>query len=64
MNIRFFFKSPKGVRRNKEYRGNTLEDAHSELHELRDWLEALTEQLEYVIGKEAETNVNKNNQRR
>ena len=54
MNIRFHFKEPKGVIRRKPYEGRTLEEANKEIAELREWIAALTEQLEYVIGKEEE----------
>lgn len=59
----FRFKPPFGVERHKEYKGQSLEEAHSEIRELRQWLTALTEQLEYVIGKE-NTNGDQNNKRR
>lgn len=58
--MRFHFKPPYGVQRHKDYKGQTLKEAQEEIKELREWLTALTEQLEYVIGKENE-NGNKNN---
>ncbi len=50
--MRFNFKEPPEVERHKAYEGETLAEANVELRELRCWLYALTEQLEYVIGKE------------
>lgn len=58
--MRFHFKPPAGVETHKDYRGQTLQEAQKEIKELREWLAALTEQLEFVIGKD-EKNGNKNN---
>lgn len=63
MNIRFHFRQPADVERRRDYRGRSLAEANAEIKKLRSWLEALTEQLEYVIGKEAEDG-NKINERR
>jgi hypothetical protein len=52
--MRFHFKPPFGVQIHKDYKGQTLLEAQEEIRELREWLSALTEQLEYVIGKEDE----------
>ncbi len=57
--MRFNFKEPTGMERHKVYEGKTLDDVNEELSELRCWLYALTEQLEYVIGKEVPTNSGK-----
>ena len=51
--MRFNFKEPPEAERHKAYDGETLDEANAELRRLRCWLYALTEQLEYVIGKEA-----------
>ena len=60
--MRFNFKEPSGMKRFKAYKGETLQEANEELKELRCWLFALTEQLEYVIGKEvSEDSGNKQN---
>ncbi len=53
--MRFNFKEPPEVERHKAYEGETLSEANEELRSLRSWLYALTEQLEYVIGKEEHT---------
>ncbi len=47
------------MERHKAYEGDTLSEANEELRELRCWLYALTEQLEYVIGKEERTDSGK-----
>lgn len=57
--MRFNFKEPPGMERHKAYEGETLGEANEELRELRCWLYALTEQLEYVIGKEEASSGNK-----
>jgi uncharacterized coiled-coil protein SlyX len=59
MNMRFHFKEPKSVKRHKPYKGKTLEEANKEISELREWIESLTEQLEYVIGKEENNGENR-----
>ena len=50
--MRFRFKAPYGVDRDRVSEATTLEEALEELGELRRWLVALTEQLEYTVGKE------------
>ena len=50
--MRFYFKTPVGVDRNKSFDGGGMDEVTCELRELRAWLYALTEQLEYVIGRE------------
>ena len=52
--MKFNFKEPPDVERHRAYEGETLAEANDEIRELRRWLYALTEQLEYVIGKEEE----------
>lgn len=53
--MRFYFKEPPGMERHKEFEGETMSEVLGELRELRCWLYSLTEQLEYVIGKEGPT---------
>ena len=53
--MRFNFKDPPEADRHSTYEGETLDEANEELRRLRCWLYALTEQLEYVIGREANT---------
>ncbi|MBQ6789160.1 MAG: hypothetical protein IJO81_03110 [Clostridia bacterium] len=57
--MRFNFKEPPEAERHRAYEGETLSEANEELRRLRCWLYALTEQLEYVIGKEAPDNSGK-----
>ncbi len=50
--MRFRFKAPHGVDRGRASEASTLEEALREIAELRRWLAALTEQLEFTVGKE------------